>query len=567
MRALNTIRNHPRLRFIKRRARNLFRGYRAQRHPATDWSAVLERDRAAWDSARAGARGTRVLIATSTGGHGAVTPIESTLAASLTLRGAQVEFLLCDSALPACLQITSADPVDHELFIKSGIKPVECGTCAPVGLATYRPLGLPIHRYSRLITREQREAAATTAQSTPLDAIKAFRLDEVAIGEHALAGALRYFAKGDISDEPDGEIVLRRYLGAALLTYYAISNLLSRDQYDVLCFHHGIYVPQGIIGEVARQRGVRVVNWNPSYRKQTFIFSHHDTYHHTLMDEPTESWEQLEWRPELEAQTMDYLKSRWEGSQDWIWFHEKPQMNIERIASELGLAFDKPIIGLLTNVVWDAQLHYPANAFPNMLDWIRRTIEYFCNRPDLALVIRVHPAEIRGTVPSRQRVVDEINRAFATLPPNIKIIPPESPISTYAVMSVCDTVLIYGTKTGVELTSIGIPVVVAGEAWIRNKGLTMDARSADDYFTILDRLPLKQRLDEATMGRARRYAFHFFFRRMIPISSVEPVKGWPPYKLNVQSLDQIKPGADAGLDVVCAGILDGTPFVYPAEER
>ncbi len=44
----------------------------------------------------------------------------------------------------------------------------------------------------------------------------------------------------------------------------------------------------------------------------------------------------------------------------------------------------------------------------------------------------------------------------------------------------CSTVLIYGTKTGVELSAQGTPVIVGGEAWIRNKGLTMDASSPND---------------------------------------------------------------------------------------
>ena len=65
----------------------------------------------------------------------------------------------------------------------------------------------------------------------------------------------------------------------------------------------------------------------------------------------------------------------------------------------------KPVIGLLTNVSWDAQLHYPANAFPNMLEWLVQTCEYFATRPDLQLLIRVHPAEISGFPPSRQPIL------------------------------------------------------------------------------------------------------------------------------------------------------------------
>lgn len=92
-------------------------------------------------------------------------------------------------------------------------------------------------------------------------------------------------------------------------------------------------------------------------------------------------------------------------------------------------------------------------------------------------------------VPSRQPIVAEIKKIFPQLPPNVFVIPPESQVSTYAAMQECDTVLIYNTKTGIEISSQGIPVVVAGEAWIRNKGISLDATSPQGYFQILDQLP------------------------------------------------------------------------------
>ena len=149
----------------------------------------------------------------------------------------------------------------------------------------------------------------------------------------------------------------------------------------------------------------------------------------------------------------------------------------------------KPVIGLLTNVTWDAQLHYPANAFPNMLEWLVQTCEYFATRPDLQLLIRVHPAEISGFPPSRQPILAELRKRVPELASNIIVVPPESDIGTYALMSLCNAAIIYGTKMGVELTSVGLPVIVAGEAWIRNKGLTHDASSPAEYFRILQKLP------------------------------------------------------------------------------
>jgi len=134
-------------------------------------------------------------------------------------------------------------------------------------------------------------------------------------------------------------------------------------------------------------------------------------------------------------------------------------------------------------------------------------------------------------------------------------------------MSRCNAVLIYGTKTGVELTSIGIPVIVAGEAWIRNKGLTMDAATAADYFALLERLPLSAGMSAAQMERARRYAFHFFFRRMIPLEFMQPSKRDVPYRVVLRSFRELEPGRSPGLDVICDGILRNRPFIYPAEDE
>src|SRR5215210_7799336 len=76
------------------------------RHPPEeieDWMRVLQTDRRKWDAARKAARnGPKILIATSVGGHKPVVAVETALAMALTLQGAEVHFLLCDGALPAC---------------------------------------------------------------------------------------------------------------------------------------------------------------------------------------------------------------------------------------------------------------------------------------------------------------------------------------------------------------------------------------------------------------------------------------------------------------------------------
>ena len=558
----------PQVRALKRVVRRVYPVKVDQPH----WAELLGGDYVRFRERVASLPGDapHVLLAPSVG-HPAMTTLDSVLAVALTLRGARVDVLLCDEVLPACQNCLLGKLQDEWVtneFLRHGPKREICRTCYTPAEAMFRALGVRVLRYSDFLEGGAVETAWRLARTLTPEEICAYTVDGLPIGEHARAGAIRFFARTSLDKEEHGIDVLRRYFAAAVITRFAVDRLLSTERYVSVTFNHGIYVPQGIVGAVVRRHGGRVVNWIVAYRKNSFIFSHHDTYHRTLMDEPISNWIDMEWDEEIESELLDYLRSRWTGAEDWISFNRTPETELDAISRETGIDFSKPSIGLLTNVMWDAQLHYPQNAFNDMWDWLVTTIKYFGDRPDLQLIIRVHPAELRGHIQSRQPIAEEIRREIGALPPNIYVIPPQSSVSTYTVMAQCDTVLIYGTKTGVELTSLGVPVIVAGEAWIRNKGITVDARSREHYLELLDGLPLRRRLDEDAMRRAKKYAYHFFFRRMMPLTVIKPVEGqsWSPYAVDASSLRELEAGHDPGLDAICEGILTGREFTYPAEQ-
>jgi hypothetical protein len=553
-----------RLANLKRRQRNgLF----------PDWRALLGEDwprfEAMRDAARANENAPRVLIATSVGVHAASSIFDSYLGVALTARGAHCDMALCDAVLPACLGADYTWYPNPDHFAARGSRDDLCTAClAPAEkLFGAEGLGLTVHRYGELLTEGERAYARSLAQNTAPEAVGGLTLDGMAVGEAALSGALRFFARGELEEGKAPGAIVKRYLEAACLSLFAMRRLLARERYDVVIGHHGIYVPQALVADAAREAGVRFVAWNPAYREGCFIFSHGETYHRAMLSEPASAWENIDFNDDRRRQLIGYLYDREKGTQDWIAFHPADAAKSGNIVGSIGLNKAKPVIALLTSVVWDAQLHYRQRAFKDQIDWVLKTIAHFAERDDVQLAIRVHPAEITGSLPSRQPIADAIKAAYPVLPKNVALIRPGANVSTYQLASASDAAIIYATKTGIELAARGIPVIVAGEAWLRGKGIGFDCDDAEAYKRVLASLPFAKRIDDERTARAQKYAYHFFFRRMIPMPGLQrgSVQG-TPYEIGPVSLDTFRAEAYPAVDCVIGGILDGRPFVLDEPE-
>lgn len=525
---------------------------------ASPWEAVVARGLPPRGSE---AEGSRILCATSVGGHPAARSIDSLVAMTLWLRGATPTFLLCDAALAACEQCSFATFRTPATFVREGPRRL-CGSCFSTGASYYRPLPISLRRYREFLP----DASAAVRRTMTLSLDECFSFEErgVRLGEQARAATLRFFGKADLTSEPPQLVlaVARRYAAGAFAAAEVAERVFSEVEPDCVVGHHGVYVPQGVLGEVARRDGVRVVNWGTAYRNTTVLYSHGDTYHHTFIHEPVELWDRTPLDAEQEKRLLEYLSDRTEGKGDWAWVTPeaalRPEVQAQRqLLAELELDPDRPVVGLLTNVLWDAQLYYENQAFPHMLEWLWLTLEHFAAHPELQLIVRIHPHEIKAG--NRQPVEPEIRARYPVLPPNVRVIPHNHHYNTYALMGMCRAVLIYGTKTGVELSALGTPVIVAGEAWIRGKGISYDASSREEYVALLNAIPELGPIQGERLARARRYAHHYFFRRMIPLTSIDPSGEIPP-RITIDRVEDL--AQDRGLEVIVAGILNGREFVF-----
>ena len=178
------------------------------------------------------------------------------------------------------------------------------------------------------------------------------------------------------------------------------------------------------------------------------------------------------------SNSKSIVKDDWKN--EWVYSPTSSVGNIDKLFEDLNINRNKPLIGLATNVIWDAQIDFPSNFLITYLSGFF-TIDYFIKNQHLQLMIRVHPAEVAVQKPSKQKVVDEILKKYGTLPNNIFIVKPEENYNTYKILDKCDNVLIYGSRVGIEMAALGKTVIVAGEGFIRGKNIALDINSIEEY--------------------------------------------------------------------------------------
>lgn len=500
------------------------------------------------------------LIASSLGLYQHGVSFDSFLANILQKDKKDFEILLCDGVLPAC-QMSKLSRTTSKQLAENGQSDV-CRRCTKRGKDRIKvqnsSLTKHIRLYSEFVSAEKIHEITQICSSLSENELRTLRLSGAPVGEHGYASALRFFARGDLDGEEFALAILRKFVIGAAISYEIFHNLFSKKNFEKTIIHHGIYTPQGLAVAAAKKHGVGIVTWIKSYRDQTFLFSHQDTYHHTMISETKSEWSGFDLNKQSEIIIDEYVASRRSGTDDWISFNTNPTPVISDNKIEYECL-------MLTSVLWDAQVHYKANLFSGILDWVFQTISFWIKEKKTArLCIRIHPAESTGYITSRQRVGDEIYKAFPMLPDNIVIIQPENKVSTYDLVMKSKYVVAYSTKASIEVGVMGKPVIVCGDAWIRNKGISVDPKTELAYFSLLKNPETISKFTSAKRHRAKKYAFHFFMRRMLKIDCFDQnEKG--EIEFNIEAFENPSDSLLDSLDVIKNGLYKEGPFILKKE--
>ena len=490
--------------------------------------------------------------------HG--TAFDSFLANILAEDGMKVDVLLCDGILPAC-QMSKLSRTSAQLLAEQGQSHI-CKRCVSRGRKkishAISTTNVRTIEYSQFITIDEIKYVTDLCDSLDQNQLRSFEFLGAPVGEHGYASALRFFARGELENNQTALTVLRKYVEGAAIAFKVFDNLFKTKSYEKTIIHHGIYTPQGLAVSAAKRNSVGVVTWVKSYRDQTFLLSHGDTYHHTMLDEAPKDWRDFQFDKRQKADIKDYIKSRRDGANEWISFNTKPRQISQNFNEKIECL-------LLTSVLWDAQVHYKANLFDGILDWTLQTIQFWIDHKKQGILcVRVHPAEVTGYIQSNQKIADEISKKFPTLPKNIVVIPPEDTTSTYDLVERCEYVSAYSTKATIEVAMLGKPILVCGDAWIRNKGISTDPKTEVEYFEYLKTPSTIQQISKAKKLKAQKYAYHFFMRRMLEIDCFESAPRGE-IKFDIEKYKNPSSSLQNALDTIRSGIYGDEPFLLKSE--
>ncbi|MFH1633610.1 MAG: hypothetical protein ABIG63_06315 [Chloroflexota bacterium] len=293
-------------------------------------------------------------------------------------------------------------------------------------------------------------------------------------------------------------------------------SMLARMQEhrpDVVIVPNGSILEFGITFRVAQYLGIPVMTYEfGEQSERMWLAQNADVMQQDTSDLWTARGEipltDTEW-----ARVRDFFATRqggglWENfSRHW---QGTPARGGKQTRAELGLD-SRPVALVPANVLGDS-LTLGRHLFSgSMTGWLERTIDYFSERTDAQLVIRVHPGEQIGWGPS---VYDILREKFPQLPEHIHLMPADAQVNTYDLVNTADFGLVFTTTVGLEMAMSGLPVIVTGQTHYRGKGFTLDPDSWTAYFATLDQL-LESPTDHCPSRRqvesAWTYAYRFFF--------------------------------------------------------
>jgi hypothetical protein len=487
--------------------------------------------------------------------------IETVLAHAVVRRGGSPVFTSCGGRLPIC-----------DVMTVDAAPPMPCHSCREYAFGAARAAGfetLALHDaldVPAVVGRAQTRVAGLRT----VRACEDFTADGLALGRLVRISVAWFLSRGTLPDTPQVVDTYRSFLASGIVVAAGLRATLDRVRPDRVFMLNGTFFAESIMCALAESRGIAFTTYEKGFLCDSIVMTPGQPACYLMV--PDGEWTATRDVPlsNDETDAIDaYLGQRREGGGTLDNFWQERVEDVARIRSDLRIPPGRPLVVMFCNILWDSAVLGKDMAFTSMGDWVLQGIAWARSHPDIDLVIRIHPAEVKLlNHPTRERTADLIASSVPRLPANVRVVAADDPTSSYTLMEEAAFGLVYTSTVGLEMAARGSPVVVAADAHYRDRGFTLDPTTSAAYWAVTDRLLAtlpEQPERDRTRKLALRYAVLFFFRFHQVFDAVhEEGRSRPLIQADGADLD---PGRHATVDRLVAGILDGADVVAPHRAR
>ena len=259
-----------------------------------------------------------------------------------------------------------------------------------------------------------------------------------------------------------------------LLSLFGARKILDRERPDRIVVYNSLYSVNRTVCMLGERRGIPHyflhAGGNLAHRLQSLMFGRDYTFRY--VKRLIEKWPEFRQRPcspGLMRQITDHFIVLLGGSSAFT-FSSGVGKNPRDLSQFFGVATAQRVLvatmssydeRFAAEVVGALPSDY-AQLFPRQVDWIRSLVKWVSTRPDLFLVVRVHPREFPGTMRSggKSEHASLLEQLFATLPSNVRVNWPTDEVSIYDLADIADVFLNAWSSAGKEMSLLGLPVVI-----------------------------------------------------------------------------------------------------------
>jgi len=500
-----------------------------------------------------------VVIIWEFGGFGDIMKKNAMISSALNVRGYKTHFLICDGTPEACIQRGLEKQENIEDWL------LKCPKCIKPLKFIANQYGVEYSTAGEYINEDKKNEFRELSESITIKDIFDYEYMDQRVGSLAWSSLIRYM-KGFIIEKKDlkkdYEILLRKYFYAGLVNTFISDAVIKKFNPVSIYGSHGVYVDYSPVILMAFMKKIPALVWSSGFKD----FLHYFTIPKKAHKLEFRGITQPEWEKRLnkpltanENKTLDdYIHHRFNKGNKRDFLNVTLPETEESLKKKIGINDDKRIIGLFTHVNWDTSFDVSTMIFDNANDWMRETLKLVFENTDVNWVIRIHPGEkLSGSLSTTD---DFIKENYKKIPDHVKILWSDSEINSMGLYKLIDAgITLFGT-IGSELPLMGKPVITGGEAHFSNKGFTHDAKSKEEYATMLRNIKDIKSLTEDQTTIARQYAYSFFIQRQIPITVINKSEGhWG--NIDVDKLEKLLPGNDPIMETICDSILKGKDVI------